>query len=248
MREPAVLVLGAGGHAKVVVSTLLAAGRAVAGLLDDDARTHGTRVLGLPVLGPLAELERRGAEAAVAAVIAVGDNAARKRIAARFPGAAWATAVHPRAEVHPSARLGPGSVVFAGAVVQPEAELGAHVVINTGASVDHDARLGDFVHLAPGARLAGAVVLGEGVFLGMGAAALPGVEVGAWTTVGAGGVVVEDLPAGVTAVGVPARPRERSRTEEPHGGADPDGRSRPGRLGPRGRPGGAAVRPPRPRS
>ncbi|HLA64618.1 MAG TPA: acetyltransferase [Rhodothermales bacterium] len=205
-----VYVIGGGGHAKVVVATLQAAGTPVAGVLDDDPTRHGQAVLGVPVLGPVA-LAR---EVAGPVVIAVGDNAARRRIADALDGAvAWATAVHPHACVHPSVRLGEGTVVFAGVVVQPDAALGRHAIVNTSASVDHDCRLGDFVHIAPGVRLAGSVRLGEGVFLGVGSSVLPGREVGAWTTVGGGGVVVYDLPAHVVAVGVPARPRTVGRTE-----------------------------------
>ena len=197
-----VLVIGAGGHAKVVIATLRAAGVAVAGVLDDDAAKHGHTILDVPVLGAV----ERAAEGGHEAVIAVGHNATRKRIAESLPGVRWATVVHPSAVVHATVQLGEGTVVFAGAVVQPDTRLGAHTIINTAASADHDNMIGDYVHLAPGVRLAGDVTLEEGVFMGIASAALPGVHVGAWTTVGAGGVVTRDLPSGVTAVGVPARP------------------------------------------
>ncbi|MEP0548687.1 MAG: acetyltransferase [Rhodothermales bacterium] len=197
-----VLVIGGGGHAKVVIATLRAAGVAVAGVLDDDAAKHGSTLLGVPVIGSV----ERATGGEHDAVIAVGHNATRKRIAESLPDVRWATVVHPHAVVHESVRLGEGAVVFAGAVVQPDARLGAHTIINTGASADHDNELGDYVHLAPGVRLAGGVTLEEGAFMGIASAALPGVRVGAWTTVGAGGVVTRDLPSGVTAVGVPACP------------------------------------------
>lgn len=196
-----VWVIGAGGHAKVVVATLQAAGRAIAGVLDDDEAKHGRTVLGVPVVGPVERAA--GGEA----IVAIGHNAVRKRIAESVPEVRWATVVHPSAVVHPSVRVGAGSVVFAGAVVQPDTHLGRHVIVNTGATIDHDGRVGDYVHVAPGTNLAGDVHLGEGAFLGIGARAVPGVHVGAWTTVGAGAVVVQDLPDGVTAVGVPARIR-----------------------------------------
>ena len=197
-----VLVVGAGGHAKVVIATLQAAGRAVAGCLDDRAEAEGTTILGVPVVGPT----RRLAEHAGEAVLAIGANAVRKRLAAAHPAARWATVAHPSAVVHESVHLGVGTVVFAGAVLQPGVEVGAHAIVNTGATIDHDGRLGDYVHLAPGCHLSGGVMVKEGAFLGVGAACLPGVTVGAWATVGGGGVVVRDLPPNITAVGVPARP------------------------------------------
>ena len=197
-----VWVIGGGGHAKVVIATLQAMGTEVVGVLDDDAAKHGTSLLGVPVVGPV----ERAYGGEHEAVIAVGANAVRRRIAERLAGVRFATAVHPSVVVHPSVEMGEGTVIFAGAVVQPDTRLGRHVIVNTGATVDHDGDLADYVHVAPGSHLAGDVTLGEGAFLGVGSVAVPGVRVGAWATVGAGAVVVRDLPANATAVGAPATP------------------------------------------
>ena len=198
-----VLVVGAGGHAKVVIATLRAAGRAVAGVLDDDPERRGASFLGVSVLGATERLAQHEGDA----VLAIGSNAVRRRIADAFPDVRWTAAVHPSATVHSSVDIGAGAVVFAGAVVQPDSRIGRHAIVNTAATVDHDSAVGDFAHLAPGVHLAGAVTVGEGAFLGIGVVAVPGVAVGAWATVGAGGVVVRDLAPKVVAVGVPARPR-----------------------------------------
>ena len=201
--RPRLVVLGGGGHAKVVISTLQAAGHTVDAVLDDDARKWGSVVLGVPVVGPIEETPAARFDLGV---IAVGDNAMRKALCARIR-LSWLRVTHPAAYVHPSAQLGPGCVVFAGAVIQPEAIVGAHVIVNTAASIDHDCRVGDFVHLGPGCHLSGAVGVGEGVFLGTGSAVLPAVTIGDWTTVGAGGVVIHNLPERIVAVGVPAIPK-----------------------------------------
>lgn len=194
------IVVGAGGHAKVVIATARAAGFRVIGAVDDDQARWGSTILGVVISGPVARvLEDRDARA----VLAIGNNATRRRLGAA--ACAWATVVHPSAIVDASVALGAGSVVFAGAIIQPDARLGAHAIVNTGASIDHDCVLGDAVHVAPGARLAGNVALGDEVFFGIGAVAIPGVSVGARTTVGAGAAVVDDLPADVVAAGVPAR-------------------------------------------
>lgn len=216
MREAQELVvLGAGGHAKVVVATLQAAGRGVSRVLDDDPDTWGTRLLGVPVEGPIARLSLNShpcldAGDAIAAIAAIGDNRIRQELTTTYP-LAWATAVHPRAWVDPRADVGEGSVVFAGAVVEPDAVLEAHVIVNTGAVVNHDCRVGSYVHVAPAASLAGGVEVGEGSLIGMGSVVLPGVRLGAWVTVGAGAVVVADVADHATVVGVPARVRK----EEP---------------------------------
>lgn len=201
MAQIPVAVIGAGGHAKVVVATLQSLNWPILGCYDNDRAAWGRQVLGVPVRGGPAELP-----ADTPAVIAIGDNAVRRRLARACVGCRWVTVVHPAAYVHPSVELGPGAVVFAGAVLQPDVRIGAHVIINTGASVDHDCVLGDFVHLAPGVRLSGSVRVGQGSFFGVGSVAIPGVRIGEWATVGAGSVVVGDLPDGVKAMGVPARP------------------------------------------
>jgi sugar O-acyltransferase (sialic acid O-acetyltransferase NeuD family) len=199
----AVVVVGAGGHAKVVIATLRECGLGVEAVVDDDPSSVGGSVAGVPVVGtPSAYFERRRPPA----LIAVGDNRQRRDLALRLAGARWATVVHPRACVHPSVQLGAGTVVFAGAVVQPDAQLGCHVIVNTAATVDHDVAVGDYVHLAPGAHVAGAARLDEGTMLGIGGVVAPGVTVGPWTTVGAGACVISNLDGHLTAVGVPARP------------------------------------------
>jgi UDP-perosamine 4-acetyltransferase len=198
-----VVVIGSGGHAKVVLSTLECAGWVATAVLDDDRSRWGRTLFGLQIQGPIAEFMHAGR---TAAVIAIGCNAVRERLSGQFVGVDWVTVVHPRAYVHPSATLGPGTVVFAGAVVQPDASLGAHVILNTSATVDHDSRIGDFAHLAPGSHVAGGVRIGRGAFLGIGSVVIPQCRIGEWCTIGAGAAVLRDVPDRVTAVGVPAKP------------------------------------------
>jgi len=208
-----IVILGAGGHAKVVLSTALAAGLSVEGIFDDDDTKWGQRLLDVPVLGPLETLR---SERFPQAVIAIGDNRVRKMIAERFDGCCeWITVIHPRAFVHQSVRIGRGTVIFAGTVIQPDTVVGDHVILNTGVTVDHDCMIGNFVHLAPGVHLAGSVVVEEGGFLGVGSVVIPGQKVGQWATVGAGAVVIRDVSPLDTVAGVPAKPiAEQSRPLE----------------------------------
>lgn len=195
-----VIVVGAGGHAKVVIATVRAAGGDVASVLDDDQSRWGQQILGVTIEGPISA----SAIANRSAVIAIGSNQARRDLAARLQ-AMWITACHPSAIVHPSASLGPGTVVFAGVVVQPDASIGAHAILNTASSVDHDCIIGDFVHVGPGVRMCGGVKVDEGTLLGVGSKVAPNVEIGSWSTAGAGAVCVIDVPSRTTVVGVPAR-------------------------------------------
>jgi sugar O-acyltransferase (sialic acid O-acetyltransferase NeuD family) len=198
-----VVVIGAGGHAKVVISTLRANGHSIGAVFDDDASLWGSELLDVPVRGPVAIADQAGFELGI---IAVGDNASRKRIARNLNLVHWLTLVHPAAWVDPGAKLGAGTVVLAGAVVQPGSVVGEHVIVNTSASVDHDCVVHDFAHLAPGVHLGGDVQIDEGTLMGIGSQAIPDTKVGPWTMVGAGAVVVRNLPGEVVAYGVPAKP------------------------------------------
>lgn len=199
----AVVLLGAGGHAKVLVGLLRAAGRRIAAVLDDDPDAQGRLILGLSVAGILddaADFER------TESLVAVGDNALRKDIVRKRITAQWTAAVHPSAWVDPTATVSPGAVVCAGAVVQPEAQIGSHSIVNSGATVDHECVVGPFAHVGPGANLAGGAIVGEGAFVGTGAVVNPACRLGEWSTLGAGAVLVRDLARNTLATGVPATP------------------------------------------
>nr|WP_321500567.1 acetyltransferase [uncultured Dethiosulfovibrio sp.] len=197
-----IYVLGAGGHGKVVISTIRAMGLRVEAILDDDRSLWGSYLLEVEVTGPIDSLREQKHPKAI---IAIGINRIREKIATRLDGVEWISAIHPSAVIDVSVKIGPGTAIFAGAVVQPDSTVGNHVIVNTGATVDHDCVLEDFVHIAPGCHLAGNVSLRRGAFMGIGSCAVPGATVGPWTTVGAGGAVISDLPENTVAVGIPAR-------------------------------------------
>ena len=194
-------VIGGGGHAKVVVQAVLAAGRKVAAVFDDEPSLWGKTVLSVPITGPIA---RAAEKPQLPAIIALGDNRLRKSVADGLD-LDWATIVHPSAYVGPSVELGAGTVVLPGAIVQLGTVVGNHAIINTAASVDHDCTIGDFSHIAPGVHLAGGVAVGSGVLMGIGSVAIPGITIGDGATIGAGAAVVDDIPNDVVAVGVPAK-------------------------------------------
>lgn len=200
-----VLVVGAGGHARVCLEILEGSGWAVSGCLSSDASAIAG--LGAQVLGLESELEARVSAGARDVFVAVGDNAARTEIGRRVLGAGGrlVTAVSPHAVVSSTAVLGAGSVVMPGAVINAGSVLGMLVIVNTNATVDHDNRLDDGSHVAPGACLAGGVHVGAGALVGIGASVLPGTRVGERAIVAAGAVVIGNVDVGVTVGGVPAR-------------------------------------------
>jgi sugar O-acyltransferase (sialic acid O-acetyltransferase NeuD family) len=212
-----VVVVGASGHGKKVAEALLLAGEhTVVGFLDS-VKTAGTQWFGLEVLGRDDELVAVAARLQVdAAVVGIGDNAARRRVAdmlrAAMPDVVFPVVVHPSAVIATGARCGEGAVVMAGAVVGVDAALGAHALVDTGAVLDHDSVLGQAASLAPGAAVAGGVTIGACAAVGIGATVIQGRVIGEHTVVGAGAAVLSDLPGHVVAVGVPARVR-RTRAE-----------------------------------
>jgi len=195
-------VLGAGGHAKVMISICIEKEMKINGILDEDESKWNTEILGYPVIGNFQILENLKSNA----IVGVGNNIIRHNIVRRFDDFVdWQTLIHSSAYVHPSVEIGKGSVIMAGAVIQPDVKIGNHVIINTSASVDHDCIIDDHVHIAPGAHLAGGVEVGEGSFLGISSSAVPYVRIGEWSVVGAGGVVVNNIASRKMAVGIPAK-------------------------------------------
>ncbi|MCC7484472.1 MAG: acetyltransferase [Burkholderiales bacterium] len=209
----ACIVVGAGGHAKVLVDCLRAAGVRVLGFVDRDPRRHGATVCGLPVLGGDAALAGRKARAAwlVNGVGGTGFTVRRKAVfeSLRNNGHRFLTVVHPSAVLAAGARLGAGAQVMAGAVIQADAVVGDNAIVNTGARVDHDCSIGAHAHIAPGCVLSGGVRVGEETHLGTAAVVIEGVRIGKRCLVAAGAVVVRDVPDGARVMGVPARPARR---------------------------------------
>ena len=195
-------VIGAGGHGKVVVSLLKNLKINISAVYDDDQNRWGQSFLGIPVVGPIEQINR---SAIKTAVLAIGDNATRMHLSEKLD-LDWQTVVHPTAFVEPSAKLGVGTMVMPKAVVHTDATVGKHAIINTASVIEHDARIGDFVHVAPGCHLAGNVSVGSGALVGIGSCALISVRIGAWSIVGAGSVATRNIPPGVVAMGTPAKP------------------------------------------
>lgn len=201
------LILGAGGHARVLAETALAQGNFSQITFLDDFFASRDRCIDLPVIGTLDLVNRfETLKSFPYAIVGIGDIVTRLHWLRFITGIGYQVPVivHPTAWVSPSASLGGGSVVFAHSCLQANAHAGLGVILNTGSSVDHDSLVADGSHICPGAHIAGDVRIGSRCLIGTGASIKPQVTIGNDVTVGAGASVVHDLPDGVTAVGVPA--------------------------------------------
>lgn len=214
LMRPEIIVIGAGGHAKVCIELLRAMGRIVAFCIGDSDSPK--QCLDVPVLQGDENIGQLRAQGYCKAFVAIGSNSVRQRLGAicLSQGYELVSAISPMASVSPSVTLGKGVAVMAGAVINAQAMIEDFAIINTGATVDHDCRIGQSAHIAPQCGLAGGVSVGRTSFLGVGSKVIPNIRIGDNVTVGAGGVVIRDVDANTTVVGMPARSRDKYSSGE----------------------------------
>ena len=202
-----IVVVGAGGHAKVIIDCLRSAGWNVIGCTDADPSPRNCA--GIPVLGSDEELYQLRADGIAHAFCALGNNAIREGLTRKLIeiGFDLPAVQGPGSVISSSVRIGMGAAILPGAVVNVDSLVGDFAIINTGAMVDHDGVIGRAAHIGPGAALAGQVEVGDRAFVATGCSIIPQRKIGSDTVVGAGSVVVQDIPSGVLAFGNPARVR-----------------------------------------
>lgn len=210
------LIIGAGGHAKVVADALIADGALVLGFVVRDP-VPAARLMGLPLLDESRDLPGFD-RATVRLAMGIGGvggaplDTGRAALAAALMAQGWSFAMvrHPAATVAASARLGTGVQLLARAVVQPDAAVGDGTIVNTAAVIEHDCNVGRHCHISIGTILCGDVRVGDGAHVGAGAVVREGIAIGEAATIGVGAVVVADCAAGQTYYGNPARRAERT--------------------------------------
>ncbi|WP_280524599.1 acetyltransferase [Sutcliffiella horikoshii] len=210
-----VVIVGQGGHSKVVTEAIAFQGNLkIIGYLDDN---YNELVFENELFyGPIrSNKELLLIEPNIKFIIAIGNNKMRKVIVEKLglKETQFISVIHPKAIISTSAIIGVGSVILANAVVNTDATIGAHTIINTSAIVEHDNIIEDFAHLSPNATLTGTVHIEEGVHVGAGANIIPNISIGKWSTIGAGATVINHIPAFSTAVGVPAKIKAKEGDE-----------------------------------
>lgn len=211
-----------GGHARVVVALARSAGFEPIGFIDMQADQPGAaapapdfEISGVRIAGGMSALKKSPAPNVV---IAVGDNAARLRIASEIreavSGARFPALIHATAKIERDAKVAEGAQICIGAIVCAQASIGRFAIINSGAIIDHEDVIAEGAHVSPGAKLAGRVRVGRCTHVGIGATVIEKVSIGADSIIGAGAVVLKDVPASTTAVGVPVRHLPRKSAEQ----------------------------------
>jgi UDP-perosamine 4-acetyltransferase len=207
------IVLGAGGHAKVLIDALQQQSAEILGVTDRDAERKHQLMCGVPIIGNDEAVMAYPAERIylVNAVGSVRTGSRRRELFERFNrlGYQFTSVIHPSAIMAADVVCAKGVQIMAGALVQVGSFIGENTVINTGAIVDHDCQIGAHVHISPGAVLCGGVQVGEGAHIGAGATVIQGIRIGKNSLVAAGAVVVRDVPDGMMVMGVPAKEKKQ---------------------------------------
>jgi len=205
-----IVIYGAGGFGREVAQLLADLNErkprwSVLGYISDDVTLHGTISGDLPVIGGSDWVRARPQPLAVA--FGVGSPALRRKLVERVraPHVSFPPLVHPTVTMGRRVTLGEGTIVCAAAVFTVDIHVGAFSTVNLCCTIGHDVVLGEYTTLAPSVNVSGNVTVGDGTDIGTGSKVIQGVSIGEWSIVGAGAVVSRDIPANVTAVGVPAK-------------------------------------------
>lgn len=196
-----VIIIGAGGHAKVIADIILNSGDKVVGFLDDKLKKN-EYVLGLPILGKIDNLSEYNEHFVV---IGIGSNYIRKKISEKFPDIKYYTAIHPTATIGLNVTIGEGTVIMGNAVINTSSNVGRHCIINTGSLIEHDNTLEDYVHISPNATLGGTVFVGALTHIGLGASVRNNIFITGNCVIGVGSVVVDSIKEKGIYMGIPAK-------------------------------------------
>lgn len=210
-----ILLVGAGGHCKVILDLLLSCKEyKIAGIIDLRERLKDN-ILGIPVIGTdrdLSHFFKSGIKHCFISVGSIGDARVRVKLysLAKKIGFMFPNLISPKALVSPRSSIGVGNYIAPGVIINAGAQIGNNCIINTGAIVEHDCRIGDFVHLSPGAVLGGGVSIGDYSHIGAGSTVIQDVKIAENTIVGAGSVVTKNIRKGIVAYGNPCKERKKN--------------------------------------
>ncbi|WP_346353467.1 acetyltransferase [Azotosporobacter soli] len=204
-----VIVVGAGGHAKVVIAALQKQGATILGILEAAVDKKKDSILGVAVIGDDDAVLRYEKEAIllVNGIGSIGSTQLRRNVFLKFKkwGYHFMVLIHPAAIVADDVALKEGSQVMAGAVIETGTVIGVNAIVNTGATVNHDCLVEAHAHIAPGVTLCGGVTIDEGAHIGAGSTLIQGMKIGKEAVVGAGALVIKPVKEKQVVYGNPAK-------------------------------------------
>ncbi len=209
MVKKKIILIGGGGHCKVVISIIKKLDNfEIAGIVDN--YKAGSLISGIKIIGTdddLKDIYKSGTHNALITAGSTKDNTKRYRLfnMAKEIGYKFPVIISPKAIVDESVKIGEGTVIMPGSIINIDSSIGKNCIINTGAIIEHDCKIGDYCHIAPGVHISGAVNIGELSFIGIGATMIQGIKIGRNVTIGAGSVILKDIPDNVIIVGNPAK-------------------------------------------
>ena len=207
-----IIIIGSGGHAKVVADIILTREKElnedlkIIGFLDDNFKNlRYDNIFNIPILGDLNNIDNFSKNEDYFFIIAIGSNEVRKKISEKYKELNYYTAIHPRSVISREVIIGSGTVVMANVVINPNSTIGKHCILNTSSVIEHDNELGDYVHISPNATLCGGVNIKDNSWIGAGSVVRQQIHIGKNVLVGANSVVVKNIEDNCVVVGNPAK-------------------------------------------
>lgn len=199
-----VVIIGAGGHAKVIADIIIKSGDNIIGFLDDNIAINN-KILGYHIIGKISDIPKLSEKNDYFYALGIGSNSIRKKIYERY-NIKYYTAIHPSSQIAIDTEIGEGSVIMATAIINTSTKIGKCCIINTGSIIEHDNIIGDYVHISPNATLSGTVRIGDLTHVGTNASIKNNIEIANNCIIGVGSVVVKNiLESNGVYVGIPAK-------------------------------------------
>mgnify|MGYP000604641506 FL=1 len=215
-----IIIIGSGGHAKVVADIILTREKElnedlkIIGFLDDNFKNlRYDNIFNIPILGDLSSIEKFSNNKDYFFIIAIGSNKVREKISKKYPKLNYYTTIHPKSIISREVEIGAGTVVMANVVINPASTIGKHCIINTSSVVEHDSKLGDYVHISPNATLCGGVSIDDNSWVGAGSVVRQQIHIGKDVIVGANSVVVKDIENSCIVAGNPTKKIKEKETK-----------------------------------
>ena len=200
-----VVIIGAGGHAKVIADIIVKSGDKLLGFLDDNIKKGKKIINEYQILGKIDEsINLQKGTQNLYFIIAIGDNYTRKSICERYH-LNYYTAIHPSSNIGMNVKIEEGTAIMANACINANTRIGKNCIINTGAVIEHDNIIEDYVHISPNATLCGTVKVSSYTHIGAGVVVKNNIKITDNCIIGAGAVVVKDIEEKGTYVGIPTK-------------------------------------------